>query len=339
MPRIKFLRIKPKRFLEEVRNKTGLSFQELANICKVHRRSFSDWKYGQCLMPPHVFRKLIKISGLKPPKIKILPDYWNNKDSARKGGLARYKKYGTFLGWTKEASRRGGLKAAETHRKQGSRFFVSKPIFLPKYSSRLAEFIGILLGDGGIALKQIAITLNKIDDRDFILYVKNFIQKLFKVNPSIYRRDREAVANITVSRTKLVQFFVNMGLPVGNKVKHQIDVPSWIKKSEKFTRYCLRGLFDTDGCFYVDKHYYKDKTYYNCAINFTNRSLPVLFFFKTKVKQLGFHPTHNAKFSISLRRENEIIRYFQMIGSSNPKHLNKFKEYFKNKHGEVPKRS
>ena len=72
-------------------------------------------------------------------------------------------------------------------------------------------------------------------------------------------------------------------------------------------------------------------------MNFTNRSLPVLSFFKTKLKQLGFHPTHNTKFSIFLRKENEIIKYFQMIGSSNLKHLYKYKQYFKNKFGGVPK--
>lgn len=124
---------------------------------------------------------------------------------------------------------------------------------------------------------------------------------------------------------------------MGSKVKHQVDVPSWVKKSKEFTKLCLRGLFDTDGCFYIDKHHYKDKVYYNCAMNFTNRSIPILLFFRRKLEQLKFHPTRNKKFIISLRREKEIISYFQRIGTSNPKHLNKFKQFFGNKYGEVPK--
>ena len=39
----------------------------------------------------------------------------------------------------------------------------------------------------------------------------------------------------------------------------------------------------------------------------------------------------------SVGQEDKIIDYFQTIGSSNPKHLKKFKQYFKNKHGGVPK--
>lgn len=289
-------------------------------------------------MPLSVFKKLIEICGINSPRVEMLSDYWHVKEAGKKGGLACYKKYGGFPGWTREASRRGALKAIEVHRRNRSNFFVPKPVFFPKYSPQLAEFIGIVLGDGGITKRQITVTLNRFDDQEFVFYIKNLIQRLFIINPSINERKEQRVVNIVVSRTKLVQFFTNMGLHTGNKVKNQVDVPFWIKKSKNFTKSCLRGLFDTDGCFYIDKHYYKDKVYHNCAMNFTNRSLPILFFFKTKLEQLGFHPTQNTKFSITLRKENEIIKYFQAIDSSNPKHLNKFKQYFKNKSGEVPKR-
>ena len=72
-------------------------------------------------------------------------------------------------------------------------------------------------------------------------------------------------------------------------------------------------------------------------MNFTNRSLPILNFFKDNLIKLGFHPRQKTPFSIFLRIENEINRYFKEIGSSNPKHFSKFKKYFENKFGEVPK--
>ena len=134
--------------------------------------------------------------------------------------------------------------------------------------------------------------------------------------------------SVVISRAKIVKFFNNMGIPIGGKVRQQTDVPLWIKRSTKFTKFCLRGLFNTDGCFYVDKHRYKDKIYLNAGMNFTNRSLPILQFFKSCLERLGFHPTQNTKFSISLRKEKEIIRYFHEIRSSNPKHLDKFEHYF-----------
>lgn len=339
MPRVKFLRAKPEKFFEKIQNKTELTFQELADACKVHRRSFSDWKYGRYLMPLSVFEKIVEISNIDTPSIKTLPDYWYTREGGRKGGLAVYKKYGGIPGWTREASRRGGLKAIETHRRKGSKFFVCDPtlISIPKNSPQLAELVGILLGDGGLTRKQVTVSVNKFDDQDFIPYIAGLFQKLFSINPSIYITKKDNCAQIVLSRSKLVHFFVNMGLCIGSKVRHQVDVPSWIKKSEEFSKYCLRGLFDTDGCFYIDKHRYKNKIYLNCGMCFRNYSLPVLLFFKTKLEQLGLHPTHNTKFSICLRRENEIIKYFQIVGSSNLKHLNKFKQYFKNKHGGVPK--
>ena len=138
-----------------------------------------------------------------------------------------------------------------------------------------------------------------------------------------------------ISRKKLIEFLIEKGLKIGNKVRQQVAVPKWISKSELFMKYCMRGLLDTDGCFYVDKHKYKDKIYLNCGINFTNRSLPILNFFRDNLVKFNYHPTQKTKFSIFLRREEEIIRYFKEIGSSNPKHLKKFQKYFDDKSGGV----
>lgn len=54
-------------------------------------------------------------------------------------------------------------------------------------------------------------------------------------------------------------------------------------------------------------------------------------------EKLGFHPMQKTKYSIFLRKEGEIVKYFSSIGSSNPKHLRKFNIFFEKKYGEVPK--
>ena len=335
MGRVRFINTNPDEFIKKVQRKTGLSILELSKICRAHRRSFSDWRKGRYLMPSAVFDKLAERSGIKV-SVERISDYWYIKDAARKGGMARYQKYRSFPGWSQEVSRRGGLKAAQTHKDRGSRFFVEKPILTPRHSTSLAEFIGILLGDGGITARQVCITLNKTDDREFVVYVKKLIEHLFSVRPSVYERKGENVLIIAISRTMLVRILSSMGLSMGNKVTRQAQVPLWIRSSNAFTKNCLRGLFDTDGCFFVDKHVYKEKTYENPGMNFTNRSLPLLQFFKQSMEKFGMYPKQTTKFSIFLRRENEIRRYFQQIGSSNPKHNKKFREYYEKKGG-VPK--
>lgn len=152
------------------------------------------------------------------------------------------------------------------------------------------------------------------------------------------RRGKNAV-DVILSRVAVVQFLQERGLSVGDKVKHQVDVPKWIKGNKTLELSCLRGLFDTDGCFYVDKHTIKGKVYLNCGMNFTNHSLPLLYFFKQTLIERGYHPTQHTKFSVFLRKEDEVLRYLEDIGTSNKKILHRSKKYFTEKYGRVPKRS
>jgi len=323
-------------FLERIQHKLNLNLGNFAKIAGVGVRSLSDWKREKNSVSFTSLKVLCKTANIELPKnIKIKDRFWYIKRAGRLGGLSSYKKYGK-VGGNQEYRKKKWL---EWWEKQGrfnpNQHFLTKDIIRPKESDMLAEFIGILLGDGGVSKRQVSITLNRIDDLEFSYYVRSLIDRLFSIKSSVNHREDKSVLNIVVSRTKLVSFLLEMGLKIGSKVRHQTGVPKWINKSDSFIKFCLRGLLDTDGCFYIDKHKYKDKIYLNCGINFTNRSLPILNFFKDNLVKFGYHPTQKTKFSIFLRREEEIIRYFGEIGSSNPKHLNKFQKYFNNKHGGV----
>lgn len=325
---------KTKQLFSRIKSKNHLSWQEIADSLKISKRTLFDYRIGKYTIPDDLtIRIKSKFNVSIPTPDKILNDNWLKSVAGIQGGRKTFELYGNI--GTKEGCRKGALEAIKTHRRKKSNFFVAKKINIPRYSKRLAEFIGILLGDGAIAKRQIVITLNKFDDKDFAEHVKGLIKNLFFVNPT--ESKRESVLSIIISRTKLVQFLTKKWFKVGNKVRQQIDIPKWIKENDLYVKACIRGLLDTDGCFYVDKHKYKDKIYYNGGLNFSNRSLPILLFFKNNLEKLGFHPTQNTKFSISLRKEEEILNYFKVIGSSNPKHKNKFKTYFKNRYGRVPK--
>ena len=127
-------------------------------------------------------------------------------------------------------------------------------------------------------------------------------------------------------------------MQTGNKVTQQVDVPVWIKENIEYSKKCVRGLIDTDGCMYIDKHIIKNKLYMNLGLNFSNHSIPILSFIKSILFILNYHPTINTHFLVFMRREVEIIRYMREIGTSNTKILRKFEEFIMKK-GRVPKRS
>jgi len=334
--RVIFPKGNQRKFLEKVKNNLGLTIKEVAGVAGVHERTLTDWKREKLSMSLPALKKLCQKANISlPKKIEIRNPFWAAKFSASAGGMAVYKKYGNVGGdpayrkrkwfewWEKEGRYREDLITARI-----------QPLQEPGVSTELAEFIGILLGDGGITSSQVTVSLNRVDDRDYLSYLRILIQDLFKLNPSVKEREKEGVINLIVARTELVRFLVKMGLQVGNKVKHQVDVPCWIKESEAFTKSCLRGLFDTDGCFYVDRHHWRDKLYCNAGMDFTNRSLPLVKFFKVNLTKLGFHLTQTGKFRVRLRREGEIVSYFRKVGSSNPKHVKKFRRYLQRCYGE-----
>lgn len=327
---------KLEKMFTEMMAEHNLTLAGIATSIGVHKRTLTDWRKGKITIPDYVIKKIETVLKMKmPTPDKCLPDFWAKSIAGRKGGLRAYALHGNPA--THNDCQKGGLKAIKNMRKKQSGPFIPKQVQIPAHSTRLAEFVGILLGDGGLTRRQVYITLHKTDDHLFAIYVKKMIKQLFKYEASLRERRGKKIVIITISRTNLVKFFNKMGLPAGNKVKNQVDAPDWIKRKKDFIIPCLRGLLDTDGCFYTDKHKHKKTIYLNCAVNFTNRSLPLLLFFKKNLEKFGFHPTQKTKFSLFLRRENEILKYFGMIGSSNPKHLKKFKFYFIKKYGRVPK--
>ena len=152
---------------------------------------------------------------------------------------------------------KGGMNSLVTHKRMNTGFKIAKVFSVPKLTTRFAEFIGIMLGDGGITKYQIRITLNKIDDRDYVVYVRGLIYKIFREYPSLEYKKGKAV-DLVVSGKNLVQLLLSYGLVKGDKIKQQIQIPSWINSNDQFKLSVLRGLFDTVGSVYLDKHYKKE---------------------------------------------------------------------------------
>ncbi len=329
-------------FLATVENSSHMHPDELAKLVGVSSRTYRDWKREKYLIALDSLQLLSDTFKLPIPKnIQVRDQYWYTKLGAQKGGKTNFEKHKTVGGdpririqqWKKWWDTKGKfLKNPALQRKN---------IVLPSLSADLAEFVGILLGDGGMSRHQITITLHWEDDREFLVFVRNLCARLFALELKIVRRPKSNVGLVTISRIALVEFFLKMNLVVGNKVRQQVQVPLWIQDNAEYAKRCVRGLIDTDGCFYIDRHRSPNKEYAHAGIAFTNRSIPLLTFVKENLTKYGFHPTHKTPYTIFLRRGNEIDRYFKEIGSSNPKHFKKYQKYaiLRDTNGGVPKRS
>lgn len=253
----------------------------------------------------------------------------SKSDAGRLGGLARQAKYGNP--GTSEGRRLGGLHSQATHRKNKTGFTLLKNVRKPRRSRKLAEIFGILAGDGHVGLYQVSMTTNARTDRQHALYVQKLLAELFRTDVSITKRKTSNAVVVVLSSRQASDFFVSNGLVQGNKVHAQLGVPTWIQNNTAYSRAFTRGLFDTDGSVYVDLHRINGRVYQNIGLAFTNKSKPLLAFFKCALETLGLHPTQKTESVVFLRREIEVCRYFDLIGSSNQKHIGKFHMYMKRK--------
>lgn len=202
-----------------------------------------------------------------------------------------------------------------------------KKFRLPRHSSRLAEFIGILLGDGGITNAQAEITLDALADREYIDYVANLAADLFACRPKIYQHHTTTRAKrIVIAGVVFIDLLKGLGLGIGDKVKRQVDVPIWVKEDKSLSKSCLRGLMDTDGGIFRHSYFVNGKRYSYLKLCFSNRSQPLRRFVHMTLSKFGFTPklASNEK-HVWLYSEKETRRYVQVIGTSNYRLLKKFK--------------
>lgn len=318
------------KFLSNAQDRLSFNNKEMAEFVSKNERTLADWKRERFSLPIDVTRLISKKSGVAIPHGLIIKGaYWYASAGASLGGRAVYKKYGHIGGNEEDRKRKWNIWwDAKGKFEKRSIMNTAKSIKKPIFSAVLAEFVGIILGDGGISKRQVVVTLHRYDDKEYSEYVRQVIKKLFCVVPGVYRNKKSLADNIVISRIELVQFLVDkLGLKIGSKVRQQVDVPVWIKDKKPYSVACLRGLVDTDGCIIKHRYVVKRKKYCYKKLSFTNASLPLLqFVFETLVR-LGMSPraTKNGE-EVRLESQYDMERYFRVVGSNNQKHLNRWSD-------------
>ena len=292
--RVKLKRGKQKELICGEKEKQNLTWKEFSEILGVSKSALVEWKLERNLIPFEIYKKLDPRGKFNKYISKKMEDNWGQS----KGGI---KSRGTL-----------------------------KEINIPEKDEKLAEFIGILLGDGNInsfnkgkKIRTYAIRIagNAKTDRAYFLdYVKPLMENLFRTPVKIYLREDRGVMYLLLHSYHLVKFLDKEGLKAGNKIKNQVTIPAWICKNNSFLRACLRGLIDTDGCIYTMKPKYPN--YFQ--ISFKNYNERLLEDVRKGFLKLGFRVSRISCKQIYITAQSEIEKYYKEIGFSNPKHKEKY---------------
>ncbi|MDD5416473.1 MAG: LAGLIDADG family homing endonuclease [Candidatus Aenigmarchaeota archaeon] len=197
-----------------------------------------------------------------------------------------------------------------------------KIINTPKKNEKLAEFVGIMLGDGNIysskkyGIYRIKITGNSITDKEYLLeFVKPLIEDLFNSKVSFgFEKDRLGL-NLRLASFNLLNFLLTIGLIPGDKIQNKITIPRWIKQNNEYLIACIRGLIDTDGTVFEQA-----RGSGRWSIGFKNNNRILLEDVREALISLGFHPTNITINAIFICRQEEINLFLKRISFNNLKH-------------------
>jgi len=204
---------------------------------------------------------------------------------------------------------------------------VWEPLSLEE-NEKLAEMIGIILGDGHLSITnknhyRLSIFFS-IKEKRYINYVRNLMEINFMIRPQfneIFRKNG-SYALLRITNKDIVYVLISKGLKAGNKLKNQVGVPYWIKFNQKFMISCLRGLIDTDGTISPVSLF---KT---ITIHFSNASLPLVRDFKEMCEYLGVRTSKiigpikklskitgriSKQYVVSIQAKDQVKKFIEVI--------------------------
>lgn len=211
-----------------------------------------------------------------------------------------------------------------------------------KIDKNLAEFYGILIGDGciskftsqGSVHHAIRIDGNSLTD---IGYYNNHLKKLIE---GIIQREVKVkfrkVGNCIFIMFEYRDFavFLNNYLEFPFGKKGEISINKEFVKNQQFLIAILRELFDTDGCLYFTKNNSKNRSY--PIIEISTHSSALVNQLYQFLCGLGFRvKISHFKDSVKLHGKDNLIKFMKFIGTNHPDKLSKF-NYWR-KFGYCPK--
>jgi hypothetical protein len=190
----------------------------------------------------------------------------------------------------------------------------------------IAEFVGILLGDGSIDTKyqnRVQITLNKAEI-EYANYIIELARRNFKVKPLLRFRKVECALDIKIFNKKFIEFLTNkIGLVPAPKWGRAVIPDAFME--EHLARYVLRGYFDTDGSVIITNN--NGTLYPRLEMKICPSPMCASFvkILNTSGFRFGAYQIGNGETRIQMNGQSQLQKWITTIGFSNPNHLKKIK--------------
>lgn len=294
--RLKFKIGLQKIFLIKIKEKSCLSWTKLAKRLNVctHTLMF-DWRNERSTLPQGIAKKLLDEYPFEK---------WETIESKWITGVLD-----------------------EDWRQKSLADNIKKRIEIPPRSEELAEIFGIVLGDGHLDRKVLTIAGNSNELMHYI-YLNQKIKMLFGLDSKIIKIKNQNSMQLRVNSTELIKFLIANNFVLGDKIKNKESLPDWIFEKKEFIYGALRGLFDTDGGIYQ-----KQKRYKRAIIEFQTESPHIRKNLFELIEKAGFKPS-KSDVNVRIQNQAEVLRFFQLIGSANPKNIIRYTYFIKT--GEIP---
>ncbi len=266
-------------------------------------------------MPLHLVKKMCEVASTSLESLdiqKILPENWGAVKGGKKGIRALFLTYPeNLVEWRAKGGR-------TTHLNHPSLWF--KRVDLPTLNARLAEFIGIHLGDGTLSQYSVKISQDSRYDLPYVSYIKELTRDLFGVLPTIRKEKHRNLIYVQLFSKKVCECLHDRwSMPYGDKIRGKAKIPCEIMEDKELAISCLRGLIDTDGSV--------SKAGNSISVRFSSHNKTLLDQVEYIGKSLGIFTFRNPV-ETGTKSWDNVIRYFHIVGSSNLRHIVRFHRKF-----------
>lgn len=176
-----------------------------------------------------------------------------------------------------------------------------------------AYVIGAALGDGNLSNPNgRAVRLRITCDKKYPKladYIRSQIQKLMPEN-KVSVVNRTGCVDISCYSNHWEEV-LGWRADGGSKFKQGAGIPQWVKDSPIYSRECLRGLFQTDGCLYKDRGY--------MMLSFTNTIRTLVDDVEKMLIAFGYHSSmrrilFRGKENFTLRVSKDVAALVEKLG-------------------------